>query len=139
MKEKNLKPNEPNKHNYINLVGAALGLVGAINTVTIGFYLLSAIFNPVLSDLLIQGYILLPIITLITTILVYGSYLILKNKSIETGAKMNLTAGLLLTSIYIYYAHFSEPQLLSWLSPTGILLNIPPILSGIIGKMESSQ
>lgn len=135
MNEKNLKSNGSNKYNYINSVSAILGFLGAINSVTIGFYLLSAIFNPILSGLLIQGYILSPTMAVITTMLIYGSFLISKNKNIKKGAKINLIAGLSLAFVYIYYAHFSEPQLLSWLSPAGILLIIPPTLSGVIGKM----
>lgn len=137
MNEKNLKSNGSNKYNYINSVSAILGFLGAINSVTIGFYLLSAIFNPVLSGLLIQGYILSPTMAVITIMLIYGSFLISKNKNIK-GAKINLIAGLSLAFVYIYYAHFSEPQLLSWLSPAGILLIIPPTLSGIIGKVTLS-
>lgn len=138
MNEKNLKSNGSNKYNHINSVSAILGFLGAINSVTIGFYLLSAIFNPVLSGLLIQGYILSPTMAVITTMLIYGSFLISKNKNIKKGAKINLIAGLSLAFVYIYYAHFSEPQLLSWLSPPGILLIIPPTLSGIIGKVTLS-
>lgn len=135
MNEKNLKSNGSNKYNYINSVSAILGFLGAINSVTIGFYLLSAIFNPILSGLLIQGYILSPTMAVITTMLIYGSFLISKNENTKKGAKINLIAGLSLAFVYIYYAHFSEPQLLSWLSPAGILLIIPPTLSGVIGKM----
>jgi len=138
LNEKNLKSNGSNKCNYINSVSAILGFLGAINSVTIGFYLLSAIFNPVLSGLLIQGYILSPTMAVITTMLIYGSFLISKNENTKKGAKINLIAGLSLAFVYIYYAHFSEPQLLSWLSPAGILLIIPPTLSGIIGKMTLS-
>jgi hypothetical protein len=138
LNEKNLKSNGSNKYNYINLVSAILGFLGAINSVTIGFYLLSTIFNPILSGLLIQGYILSPTMAVITAMLIYGSFLISKNENTKKGAKINLIAGLSLAFVYIYYAHFSEPQFLSWLSPAGILLIIPPTLSGIIGKMTLS-
>lgn len=135
MVEKNSRINEASKYTYIHIVSVALGLLGVVNSVTIGFYLLFVMFNPVfVSDLLIQGYILSPIITIIITMLSYGSLSMLRNNNIEKGARINLVSGLFLASIYVYYAHFSNPPLLNWLSPSGILLIIPALMSGIIGK-----
>lgn len=63
-----------------------MGFLGAVNSIAIGFYLLSILFNPIgIHNLMIHGYILAPVITLVTMLLVYGSYLILKNKSIKKG------------------------------------------------------
>lgn len=124
----NAKINKPSKH-----ISAFMGFLGAINSMAIGFYLLSALLNPILiPDLVIQGYILSPIIAVITILLVYGSYLILKNKNTKKGAEINFIAGLFLAFLYVYYAYFSQPPLLKWLAPAGILLVVPPILSGIL-------
>ena len=113
-------------------VSAALGFLGAVNSMAIGFYLITTTFAPLLiSDLMIQGYLLSIIISAIVIALSYGSLLTLKSQS--TGAEMNVAAGLALASIYIYYAYLSDPPLLRWLSPTGILLVLPSIFSGLIG------
>jgi len=131
---------EKNKESikYLSIISATMGFLGAINSTTIGFYLLSTLLNPLLiHDLMIQGYILSPIIATVTIMLTYGSYLILKNKDVKKGAEINFIAGLILAFLYIYYAYFSQPSLLSWFTPGGILLIIPPILSGIIGKTAS--
>lgn len=118
---------------HLNIISAFMGFLGAINSTAIGFYLLSTLFNPILiPDLVIQDYIISPIIAVITILLIYGSYLILKNKNIKKGAEINFIAGLFLAFLYVYYAYFSQPPLLRWLAPTGILLVIPPILSGIL-------
>jgi multisubunit Na+/H+ antiporter MnhC subunit len=85
---------------------------------------------------MIQGYVLTPVIATVAIMLVYGSYLILRNKNMRKGVGINFVAGLVLALLYIYYAYFSQPLgLLSWLAPSGILLIIPPILSGVIGKV----
>jgi hypothetical protein len=124
-----------NHDNQIRLMGAALGFLGATNSAIIGFYLLSAIFNTVLiTNFWIHGYLVLLITALTITVLLLGSYWILENRTRARGAKMNLAAGIILASMYIYYAHISEPALLRWLSPTGIALIILPILSGIIAR-----
>jgi hypothetical protein len=122
----------------LSIISAIMGFLGAIDSMAIGFYLLSTLFNPILIiDLEIQGYILTTIIGAITIILIYGSYLIFKNKNVKRGAEINLITGLILAFLYIYYAYLSQPSLLSWFTPGGILLIIPPILSGIIGKTAS--
>jgi len=122
----------------LRIISAVMGFLGAIDSMTIGFYLLSTLFNPILIiDLEIQGYILTPVIGAITITLIYGSYLIFKNKNVKRGAEINLITGLILAFLYIYYAYVSQPSLLSWFTPGGILLIIPPILSGIIGKTAS--
>ena len=131
---------EKNKEPIRNLriISAVMGFLGVIDSMAIGFYLLSTLFNPILIiDLAIQGYILSPIIGAITIILIYGSYLILKNKNAKRGAEINLITGLILAFLYIYYAYVSQPSLLSWFTPGGMLLIMPPILSGIIGKTAS--
>ncbi|MEM1590306.1 MAG: hypothetical protein QW175_07800 [Candidatus Bathyarchaeia archaeon] len=135
---KNAGKNKDSRRN-LSVISAILGLLGAINSIAIGFYLLSTLFHPILITIgsTIQGYILAPIISAINIMLIYGSYLILKNKNMKKGAKINLIAGLVLAFLYIFYAYVSQPPLLSWFFPGGILLIIPPILSGIIGKIAS--
>jgi len=121
----------------LNRIAAFLGFLGAINSMAIGFYLLSILFNPInISNLVIQGYIAAPIIATVTAMLIYGSYLILKNESARKVGKINLAAGLILTSLYIYYSFLSQPRLLSWFTPIGVLLIIPPVLSGIIEEFS---
>ena len=120
----------------LNMVSAFMGFLGAINSMAIGLYLLSILFNPIqISNSIIQGYIVASLTIIVTAALIYGGFLILKNKKIKRGAGINFIAGLVLTVLYIYYAYFSQPSLLGWLTPIGILLIIPPILSGIIGKI----
>jgi len=120
----------------LNIISAVMGFLGAINSMAIGFFLLSTMFSPILvSDLAIQGYILTPTIGAITILLIYGSYLILKNKNVKRGAEINLITGLFLAFLYFYYAYIYQPSLLGWFTPTGMMLVTPPILSGIIGKV----
>jgi uncharacterized membrane protein YgdD (TMEM256/DUF423 family) len=122
--------------NQIEIISAFMGFLGAINSMAIGFYVTSLLFNPIqISNSIIQGYMVASLTATLTAALIYGSLLILKNKNVGRGAGINLTAGLILTALYIYYAHFSQPSILGWLTPNGILLVIPPILSGVIGKI----
>jgi len=56
----------------LNRIAAFLGFLGAINSMAIGFYLLSILFNPInISNLVIQGYIAAPIIATVTAMLIY--------------------------------------------------------------------
>lgn len=124
----------------LNMISAIMGFLGAVNSIAIGFYLLSILFNPLgISNLMIQGYVLAPVIAVIIVTLMYGSYLILKNRNMKRGARMNLASGLILTFLYVYYAFLSKPILLGWLNPAGISLIIPPLLSGIIGQTALIQ
>ncbi len=131
------KSRESTKH--LIIISAFMGFLGAINSTVIGFYILSTLLNLIqISSLIIQGYIFTPIIGVVTALFIYGSCLILKNRNIKKGAKINFTCGLILAFLYVYYTYFSQPlRLLSWLAPGGILLIIPPILSGIIGRTAS--
>lgn len=124
----------------LNMTSAIMGFLGAVNSIAIGFYLLSILFNPLgISNLMMQGYVLAPVIAVIIVTLIYGSYLILKNRNMKRGARMNLASGLILTFLYVYYAFLSKPILLGWLNPAGISLIIPPLLSGIIGQTALIQ
>ncbi len=140
MEENNISSKPPRQDNIRRLVSAALGYIGAINSATIGFYIISAIFNTALiEDLKLQGYIVFSTTVTIIVILFFGSSWILKNRATWRVAEMNVVAGILLASLYIYYTYLSNPTLLRWLSPTGIALVIPPMLSGIIGRSISTS
>jgi len=121
---------------HLSKISAFMGFLGAINSATIGFYVLSTLFNPIQTSIsMVQGYIISQIIAIVIVTLTCGSYLILKNKHAERGAEINFTTGLFLAFFYIYYTYLSRPSLFSWLGMGGMLLIIPPILSGIIGKV----
>jgi MFS family permease len=114
-------------------VSVLLGFLGAVNSTVIGFYLLSTLLDQnIMYELKIHAYIISPIIAAITIMLIFGSYLIVRNKSIRKGSRVNIVAGLFLAFLYVYYSCFSQPLLLGWLFPYGIILVIPPILSGIL-------
>jgi hypothetical protein len=124
----------------LNIISAIMGFLGAFNSIAIGFFLLSILFDPLgISNLMIQGYLLAPVIAVIIVTLIYGSYLILKNRNTKRGARVNLASGLILAFLYVYYAFLSKPILLGWLNPVGISLIIPPLLSGIIGQTALTQ
>jgi hypothetical protein len=121
----------------LNLISALLGFLGAANSLAIDFYLISTILG--MSRIVTQsldGWVASMAIVTIMIALIYGSFLILRGKN-RKGGKINTAGGLILACIYIYYSAFSEPKFLNWLNPIGIILVIPPILSGIIGLLHS--
>ena len=127
------------KSNKPRIISAFLGFLGTACSIAIGFYVLSTIFN--LSS--IQGETgqtwiasLATAAAVVTT--ACGSYTIL-NGNAQKGGKINIAGGLVLIIMYSYFSEFSQPKLLDWLNPSGIALVIPPILSGVIGLIVSSQ
>jgi hypothetical protein len=62
----------------------------------------------------------------------------LKGKT-KKGARINMAGGIFSILIYIYYSAFSQPKLLDWLNPAGIILVIPAILSGAIGLVRDAK
>jgi hypothetical protein len=127
------------KTDNLNLISAFLGFLGAANSLAIDFYLISTILN--MSKIVNQpldGWIASMAIIIIIIALIYGSFLILMGKNMK-GGKINMAGGLILACVYIYYSVFSEPKLLSWLNPIGIILVIPPVLSGIMGLLHSKK
>ena len=70
-------------------------------------------------------------------LLVYGGVLIWTNNTLKGGI-VNLLAGALAPiPTYAYFAFFSQPELLSWLGPSGFLLFAPAIISGIMSIYAS--
>ncbi len=123
----------------LNLICAFLGFLGAANSLAIGFYLISAMLGlSKIANQPLDGWVASISIIIMMMVLIYGSFLILRGKNMR-GGKINTAGGLILTSIYIYYSIFSEPKLLSWLNPIGIMLVIPPILSGIISLLNEAN
>jgi hypothetical protein len=120
-------------------IGAFLGFLGTVSSITIGFYLLSTMFD--LSSLQSETDQIW-ITSLATAAAVvttgYGSYVILKGNA-QKGGKINIAGGIILIVIYSYFSEFSQPKLLEWLNPLGISLAIPPILSGVIGLASDSK
>lgn len=68
----------------------------------------------------------------------YGNYTILKT-NVQKGGKINIAGGIVLIIMYSYFSGFSQPKLLEWLNPYGIVLAIPSVLSGAIGLTSSSK
>jgi hypothetical protein len=112
------------------LIAVFLGALGIINSVSMGFYIVSVCLSSVIK-LNFYGYIAAFLTTLTVLMLTYGSYLLWNNKS-SKGAIMNLTAGLISSFLYLYYNFGLRPQLLSWLGSAGVFLPLPSVLSGII-------
>lgn len=127
------------KNDNLNLISVFLGFLGAANSLAIDFYLISTILS--MSKIVNQpldGWIASMAVIVIMIALIYGSFLILRGKN-RKGGKINMAGGLILTFVYIYYSIFSEPKLLDWLNPIGIVLVMPPILSGIIGLLHGAK
>jgi Na+(H+)/acetate symporter ActP len=121
------------------MITAFLGFIGAADSILVGFYLLSTISS--ISNIQDQGLQswTISVATGITLMaLIYGSYLILKGHT-QKGATINMTGGIILALVYIYYSTFSQPRLLDWLNPAGIILTIPAILSGAIGLIRGTK
>jgi hypothetical protein len=109
----------------------ALGLLGIIDSIAIAFFLTSTLSNIVpSSSQTLENYAIIATTSVIVATLTYGSYMIIA-KNPKNGGKINVAAGCLQASVYIYYSLFSQPSLLSWLNPAGIMLLLPSLLSGL--------
>jgi hypothetical protein len=117
------------------IVSVLLGFLGAVNSAVIAFFLISTLSTIIPSfNHTIETFIIIITTMAIAAVLIYGSHLILTTNP-KKGGKMNIAAGCLETCVYIYYSVLSQPNLLSWLNPIGILLLLPPLLSGLIAQL----
>lgn len=127
-----------NKHLY-RMISTFLGFLGALNSVILGFYLISknlALSSLLRADFQFKAYLGSSFAIFCTFLLTFGTYLLWKGR-IYRGGVINLGAGIILYSIYIYFAFLIRPQILSWLGYAGLFLFIPPVLSGLIGIIYS--
>jgi threonine/homoserine/homoserine lactone efflux protein len=116
-----------------------LGLLGIVDSVAIAFFLtstLSAIVSS--SGQTLESYMIIGTTSIIVAALIFGGYMIIAENP-KKGAKMNLAAGCLQTSIYVYYSLFYQPSLLSWINPPGIILLLPSLLSGLIAQSQPQK
>ncbi|MCK4440145.1 hypothetical protein KAU85_04085 [Candidatus Bathyarchaeota archaeon] len=117
------------------------GFLGAANSIVLAFYLIST--NLALSSLLeaefqFQSYVGSGLVVLCTFLLAHGTYLMLKHR-MRKGGVINLGAGIILYSVYLYFTVIPNPKILNWLDPIGFFLFIPPILSGIMGVISKKS
>lgn len=113
------------------LISAALGWLGSINIVLIGIHVTTLYLHlAVLSrSFLARAYIIGGIATASTLILVFGSYLIWKDRA-EKGGVLNLAGGIV-TLMLCYYFTLAFP-LLRQLEPMAYLLPAPALASGLL-------
>jgi hypothetical protein len=72
-------------------------------------------------------------------LLVYGGILMWTNNTLKGGI-VNLLAGTLAPiPTYVYFAFFSQLDLLGWLGPSGFLLLAPAMISGIMSICTSQS
>lgn len=117
------------------IISTLFGFIGAFNSIILGFYLIStnlALSSLLEEDLQFQGYLGSCFAISCTLLLTYGTYMLWKGRTYRGGA-MNLGAGTILYSIYIYFAFLIKHQILNWLGHAGLFLFMPPILSGLMG------
>lgn len=119
------------------MLSAFLGLLGAANLLLMAFYILgiyssASAIRPI-GQMILPTFLASAFTITSATILIYGSCLIWKTRSLRGGI-INVLAGTLAPiPTYVYFTFLSEPSILGWLSPTGFFLLVPGILSGVIG------
>lgn len=137
------KQSKSSKRRYYATLGAVLGWLGALNLFLLALYLLST-YQPLstippMNKLALSIHLGATIIIASAILLVYGGILIWTNNILKGGI-INLLAGAPAPiSTYVYFAFFSQLDLLSWLGPSGFLLLAPAVLSGIIGIYASQS
>ena len=127
----------PSTHKHYALFGVIFGCLGALDQVLLALYLWST-YQP-LSVIPLMSEMALPVhlgtIALFASalLLVYGS-LLMQRRSTMKGGWVNLLAGTLVPiPTYVYFAFFSQLTLLNWLGPSGFLLLVPAVMSGVVG------
>jgi hypothetical protein len=122
-----------------NVICALLGFLGTAVSLVLGLYLISTLAN--LSSIQDEtGLIWIAGVTTAATAITtaYGSYRILDD-NMRKGGTINIIGGAIFVATYVYFSAFSQPNLLRWLSPSGITLLIPPLLSGVISLISNSK
>ncbi len=120
-----------------NLMGAITGLLGAVNTILIGSYLITLFLY--LAPLGIafppaQTYIVGITASVVASfLLLCGSYLIWKGRA-RRGGMLNFVAGAITIILYLYFTLVFP--LLYQLGITGYFLPAPALISGVIGILK---
>ena len=121
------------------MVASILGLLGATIPLVIGFYLVSTMANLAsYQDETSQIWSTLFVTAIASIATLFGSYLILNSKP-RKGGGINIAGGVILLATYSYFSEFTEPKLLEWLNPLGLVLVMPSFLSGVISLMSSKS
>jgi len=116
------------------LISAALGWLGSINIMLIGIhvttlYLHLAVLN---RSFLAKAYMTGGIATVSTLALVFGSYLIWKDRAERGGGFLNFAGGIVTLTLCYYFT--SIFPLLRQLEPIAYLLPAPALASGLLAS-----
>lgn len=125
-----------------NLTSALLGWLGAFNLLLIGIYITTTCLDLAIlfpkENFLTQAYATSFTTGILTLMLIYGSYLQLKRR-VHNGGIINLTAGTIFFTIYLYFTWLSNPPFLEWLGFIGYFLPAPALASGVLGILSKDK
>ena len=115
------------------MLAVFLGWLGVADFILLEFWLVlshvSLIRLPA-EQLILQIYVVGAITAISAVMLIFGSYLMMKNRP-KMGGIINLITVIVMALTYTYFAFLSEPQLLNWLGITGYFLISPALVSGV--------
>lgn len=124
------------------LISMCLGWLAAADSLVIGLYIITTCVSlqnfPGIERLLKEAYVATTLTAVLALVMALSSYHLWK-KHTRRPSITNLSAGMLLTFVYLYFEFLSQPPLLSWLNPWGYFLLAPAIMSGIIGILADSS
>jgi hypothetical protein len=86
-----------------------------------------------------QIYVGSSLIALSAISLILGSCLIIRSAASIGGVVILVSGAVVPIPIYLYFAEFSEPTLLSWLGYFGLVLFAPGVIGGFLGIMITRQ
>lgn len=114
-----------------SLIIAFLGWLGSVNVTFIGAYAALKLYHlGIMRGYQMEVYVVSGLTATLAFILVFGGYLILRGR-IRRGGIVNFIAGIASLLMCIYFTWFVP--LLREFGPTGLLLCLPALVSGIIG------
>jgi hypothetical protein len=114
------------------IVSLFWGILGAINSSALGLYIFltyNAFSNFLELEQLHKGYLAASVSMFCSILIIYGTYLIGKDE--RKGGIINLLAGTILCTVYLFLVSSSSPRILDWLGPLGFFLPTPVFLSGL--------
>lgn len=117
---------------YLRLISSTLGVIAIGCVLAIGSYIIAWCWN-IYSSGIGPDFLIITEITWILTLastllLLFGTLKIMKKLMLKGGI-INLIAGIEMTPVFLYF--YAYLPLLSQFGPTGLLLFLPALLSGI--------
>ncbi|MCK4498405.1 hypothetical protein KAU25_04325 [Candidatus Bathyarchaeota archaeon] len=125
------------------VLSGLLALIEATSLIFLDFYILGVYHAlsslPPVGSQFPQVYLGASLMALSAISLILGGCLIIRSEASISGAVFLVSGAVVPIPVYLYFAGFSEPTILSWLGSLGGFLFAPGVISGLLSILIISR